>query len=374
MVRVGTVLVKVASRCNLGCGYCYVYEMADSGWSKQPKAMSEETVRALVRQLSAVAAAQEEPFEVVLHGGEPLLVGPTRFEAICRRLREALPARVGLGIQTNGVLLSEQVAATCVRHGISVSVSIDGPASVHDRHRPDKRGRPSHAAVLAGIERLRRHPGARGLLAGVLAVIDLESDPVEVYGFLKALEPGGIDFLFRDGNHDVLPPGKASVDSTEYGAWMARLLGHYLADRKPTPVRVLDEMLKRLMAPPGRAGSPREPDDAVLVIETDGSLSKNDTLKGAYEGADRFKGAWSVHDGELVDALGSSEFERYCLAQPPSSEACLACPDFGPCGGGTPAHRWTAARGFDNPSVFCTDQRHLVAAMRRRLAAHGIAT
>src|SRR5580698_8331947 len=113
MVRVGTVLLKLASRCNLGCAYCYVYEMADSGWALQPKTMSAETVRALTRQLSVVADRQREPFEVIFHGGEPLLVGPARFERICCELREALPSRVGLGVQTNGVLLSEQIAATC---------------------------------------------------------------------------------------------------------------------------------------------------------------------------------------------------------------------------------------------------------------------
>jgi len=142
---------------------------------------------------------------------------------------------------------------------------------------------------------------------------------------------------------------------------------------RPIPVRVLDEMLKLLMARSGRFGDRKEAEDAILIVETDGTLSKNDTLKGAYEGADRFNKTWSVHYDSLVEVLCSREFEEYCIAQPPSSKACLVCPDFGPCGGGTPAHRWAADNGFDNPSVFCADQRHLVAAMRRRLALHGTA-
>ncbi|MEJ0052131.1 MAG: radical SAM protein [Methylovirgula sp.] len=371
MLRVGTVIVKLASRCNLGCSYCYIYEMADSGWMHQPKIMSAETVRLLSRQLSAVAEKQQEPFEVIFHGGEPLLVGPVRFESICHELRGALPSQVSLGLQTNGVLLSEQIIGTCVRYGISVSVSIDGPAAVHDRHRPNRRGYPSHSSVLTGIKRLQSFPGSQGLLTGLLAVVDRDSDPIEVYEFLKSLKPNGIDLLLRDGNHDVLPPGKSSIHSTEYGSWMARLLDHYLRDTAPVPVRVLDEMLKLLMAPPGRFNGRKEPEDAVLVIETDGSLSKNDTLKCAYEGADRFAKARSVHNDCLVDVLCSAEFEEYCLAQPPSSQTCLACPDFGPCGGGTPAHRWASENGFDNPSVFCADQRYLVAAMRRHLAVFG---
>ena len=342
--------------------------MADSGWASQPKTMSAGTVRALATQLAALSQRQRAPFEVIFHGGEPLLIGAARFESVCRELREALPSGASLGMQTNGVLLSEGVARTCVRHAVSVSVSIDGPAAVHDRHRPDRRGRASHSAVVAGIERFKAFPGARSLFAGVLAVIDLGSDPVEVYEFLKSLKPGGIDFLFRDGNRDVLPPGKERIDSTEYGTWMARLLDHYLHDSDPVPVRVLDEMLKLLMTRQDHPARHEDAEDAILVVETDGTLSKNDTLKGAYEGADRFAGSWSVQD-DLDAVLLSPEFQRYSHAQPPSSATCLACPDFRPCGGGTPAHRWAAANGFDNPSVFCADQRHLVAAMRRRLGS-----
>ena len=33
-------IVKVHSRCNLSCSYCYVYEMADQAWRQQPKRMT----------------------------------------------------------------------------------------------------------------------------------------------------------------------------------------------------------------------------------------------------------------------------------------------------------------------------------------------
>ena len=33
-------ILKVHSRCNLSCSYCYVYEMADQGWRGLPKRMS----------------------------------------------------------------------------------------------------------------------------------------------------------------------------------------------------------------------------------------------------------------------------------------------------------------------------------------------
>src|ERR1700721_2969082 len=39
-------IVKVHSRCDLACDYCYMYEMADQSWRDQPRAMSEETADA----------------------------------------------------------------------------------------------------------------------------------------------------------------------------------------------------------------------------------------------------------------------------------------------------------------------------------------
>ncbi len=373
MQSVGTVLVKLASRCNLACSYCYVYEMADGGWRRQPKLMSPATVTVLAQQMASLAFHQGSGFELVFHGGEPLLVGPDRFAAACGELRAALPPSVTIGLQTNGLLLSDRVVASCVENGVTVSVSIDGTAASHDRHRPDRRGRASHAAVLAGIDRLRSHPGGAALFTGVLAVIDLSSDPVETYEALKSLGAGGMDLLFRDGNHDALPPGKSGPLSTEYGEWLATLLDHYLADPSPVPVRVLDEMLRVLLAH-GRSIPGRPAREAgLLVVETDGSLAKNDTLKAALDGADRFESPFSLHTHDVKDVIASREFADYVGAQPPGCGACLACPDYGPCGGGMPAHRWGAGRGFDNPSVFCADQRYLIAAIRGHLARRGLA-
>jgi uncharacterized protein len=74
-----TVLLKVASRCNLDCGYCYVYHMGDQGWREQPKLMSAAVLERVADRLGAQLRLQRTPFSVVLHGGEPLLLGPARL-------------------------------------------------------------------------------------------------------------------------------------------------------------------------------------------------------------------------------------------------------------------------------------------------------
>ena len=38
-------ILKIHSRCNLSCTYCYVYEMADRGWPDLPKRMDPAIAR-----------------------------------------------------------------------------------------------------------------------------------------------------------------------------------------------------------------------------------------------------------------------------------------------------------------------------------------
>jgi hypothetical protein len=44
-------IVKVHSRCDLSCNYCYVYEMADQSWRDQPCAMSGPTADMTARRI-----------------------------------------------------------------------------------------------------------------------------------------------------------------------------------------------------------------------------------------------------------------------------------------------------------------------------------
>jgi len=285
-------------------------------------------------------------------------------------LRCALPKPCGLHLQTNGVLLTPQMIDVLAEHGVGISISLDGPEQVHDRFRVDRRGRGSHARVTAVIKRVLAHPRGSDLFSGVLAVVDPRSDPNEVYSFLKSTGAPSIDFLYRDGNHSMLPFGKSEIHSTEYGSWMSRVLDLYLADRTPPRIRILDDMLKLLFGGVGSKEGIGVTDFGIVVIDTDGSIRKNDTLKSAYGSADHFAKAWSVFEDRLVDVIGTPEFENYHIAQRPTSEVCLSCPELGVCGGGMPVHRWSAERGYNNPSVFCADQMILIARMRHWIARH----
>jgi uncharacterized protein len=366
---IDTVLLKTASRCNLDCIYCYVYNMADDGWRDQPKRMSPEVIQAVITQLGALSHAQNEPLSIVMHGGEPLMLGLQAMSSLVAGLRHGLRSDAGLHVQTNGVLLTDAFIALFARYEVGVSISFDGPADVHDANRLDRRSRGSYDRVAAAITRLCQHLQGKKLFSGVLAVVDPTSDAHAVYQALKSTGAPGFDVLYRDGNRSRLPYGKAGVDTTEFGQWMAQLLHHYLRDETPPRIRVLDDMIRLLLGGESRKEGVGLTAFGIVVIDTDGSVTKNDTLKVAHQSADRFEKPWSVLTDDLIKIVGSAQFAAYHQLQRPTSFACLTCADLRVCGGGMPAHRWSDEAGYDNPSVFCADQKLLIAEMRRYLVA-----
>ena len=154
---------------------------------------------------------------------------------------------------------------------------------------------------------------------------------------------------------------------------MVQLLNLYLNDPAPITIRVLDDMLKLLIG----GGATKEgiglSDFGILIFDTDGAITKNDTLKSAYDGADRFAAKWKTGGETVLDLVGSEEYRRYHNLQKPTSSACLRCPELQVCGGGMTVHRWNDSNGYDNPTVYCADQLLLIRSMRNRLKQFGLA-
>jgi uncharacterized protein len=357
---IDTVLIKVASRCNINCTYCYVYNMGDDNWSKLSKFMSNETIDGICVSLSEIKENQVLPFSIVLHGGEPLLLGNVRLNSLLEKIRKVLPESYPISIQTNGVLISDELLDICSHYRVTVAVSIDGPQEIHDRYRISHSGKGTFDDVMKGLTILKNHRDSDFLNTGLLAVINPESNPKEVYEFYKSIDATSLDFLYKDGNHDNLPVGKSSLDSTEYGSWMLGLLQAYLFDSDPISIRVLDDMIKVILGGIVSKEGLGVTDYGILIIDTDGTVMKNDTLKSSFNGADKFLKPVNVKNDRLMDFLKTKEFSDYRKLQKPTNETCINCELLSICGGGMILHRYSNDNGFNNSSVYCSDQKFLI--------------
>jgi uncharacterized protein len=346
--------------------------MGDDGWQKMPSLISPATTRALSAALKNLVADQSIPFATVLHGGEPLMLGARKLRELLKSLRESLPGTHPICMQTNGMLITDEILQICTYYSVSISVSIDGPKLINDQFRIDHKGKGTFDKIVAGITLLREHEAADFLFAGLLCVINPHSAPSKIYTFLKDLGARSIDFLYRDGNHSVLPFGKESFDSTEYGDWLCTLLTIYLSDRTAPKIRFLDDLIRLELGSTGTKEGLGMTDYGIAIIETDGTITKNDTLKSTFNGADQFNENWSIYNHRLSEVFNSDEFKQYYAMQRASSSTCLSCEYLNTCGGGMPLHRWSNENSYDNPSIYCSDQKKIINTVRNRLRTEGL--
>jgi uncharacterized protein len=352
-------VLKICGLCDLSCDHCYVYEHADQSWQRKPKAIAEATVVQAARRISEHARQHKlSSVSVVLHGGEPLLLGPRRLRDLLAALRREIDpvTRLFLTVHTNGVRLTPELCDLFSQYQVRVGVSLDGDLAANDRHRRFANGRSSHALVLQALELLRT-PKYRHLYAGILCTVDVANDPLAVYQALLAERPPRLDLLLPHATWDSPPPG-GSREPVPYARWLGRIHSQWVADGYPVPIRLFDSLLA---AGQGRtSGSEATGLDPVdlLVIETDGSWEQADSLKTAFDGAPATGCDVFSHSADEAAAHPGVAARRAGLAA--LAAECRACPLVASCGGGLFAHRYSSKNGFANPSVYCEDLKVLI--------------
>lgn len=363
--RITSFLVKLASRCNLDCDYCYVYHHADQGWRSLPRLLSADDREAFASRLAEYAAeAGLKRAAVIFHGGEPLLAGADTIVSFTRRLREAVGPDVELevGLQTNGLLLTDVVLDALETERIAVSLSFDGPREVNDLHRTTRRGRSSYEKVAAALERLKRRPDT---FAGVIAVIDPSVSPETLLEFFSGHAPPKVDFLLPDSHHGHLPPGR-DADPQLYERWLIEAFDLWF-DRYPElRVRTFEALLDAVAGLSSGTDAFGLGDVSLITIETDGTYHDLDVLKVVGDGATRLEG--SVRDTPIVAVAGSPAIaaHRRLLSKDGLSPVCRECAVVDVCGGGSVPHRFGDG-GFENPTIYCREMKSLIAHVRQRL-------
>ncbi|MET7880444.1 FxsB family cyclophane-forming radical SAM/SPASM peptide maturase [Micromonospora profundi] len=348
-------MLKVHSRCDLSCDHCYVYRHADQSWRSRPVRISPATVRVAARRIAEHAREHGLPVvRVVLHGGEPLLLGAAGLREVLAVLRAAITPATSLDLrmQTNGVLLDEELCQLLVDYDVQVGVSFDGDRAANDRHRVFAHGGSSHDHVRRALALLRR-PEHRTSYAGILCTVDVRNDPDRVYEALLSERPPRVDLLLPHATWDR-PPDRLGLGPTPYADWLGRIHRRWVDDGRPMSIRLFEALRSGGGGTEALGLAPAD----VLVIEADGSWEQADSLKVAYPGAagtgfDVFGHSVDEAAGHPGIAIRQEGVDGLCAT-------CQVCPVVDRCGGGLYAHRWRTGSGFDNPSVYCADLLRLI--------------
>lgn len=358
MTVITSAILKVASRCNLNCTYCYMYNLVDQSYKLQPKTVAYLTIDNTFKWIQTHCRNHKlKSFHLILHGGEPLLAGKEKIRYIgmkARRVKEQDNIRVSLSLLTNSILLDKEWLDIFNKHDIGFSISIDGPIAYHDRFRLNRNKEGSHGVVEKWIKYLISHPSKCPTFGkSALTVIHPDMDGKVLIRYFYALGLKKIDFLLPDQNHNYGSIDYPKPDGT--GLYSKVLTNAYrewrMIDDPSFKVRKFDLLILSLLGVPVSLDSIGNGPIKVFTIETNGEIEAVDSMKVC---GDHFtKSGININDPDYVNVehiplikLGI-EKDNYVHAD------CMQCTYYKMCGGGYLPHRFH--NGNFTKTVYCAD-------------------
>ncbi len=292
--------------CNLNCDYCFYLTKRSLYPDEKSFKMTEDVLANLTKQYIEAQPDSTPEINFGWQGGEPTLMGVDFFrKAIALQKKYARPGlRVTNGLQTNGVLLDEEWAEFLHQEHFLVGLSIDGPETLHNTFRRDKRGRGSFAAVMKGLESLRKHK----VEFNTLTVVQRNNadHAAEVYDFLKSIGSTFLQFIpiVEPIGHGLA--GERSVQPEQYGQFMNKIFDRWLKkDVGKIFVQKFDVMLGVVMGYPASLCVHSDVCGRSVALEHNGDLYSCDH----FADPDHYLG--NITDSslaEMVDAKTQSEF------------------------------------------------------------------
>jgi uncharacterized protein len=343
---IAQLLIKVAARCNIDCSYCYWFR--DAAVYGQPKLMSEKVLQQLLRRIDEhVVKHSLAEFPLILHGGEPMLWGIENFNRIaeaCAAISARTKCSIPIAVTTNGILIDEAWLDCFEGHNISVAISLDGPAHIHDSHRRTFQGTGTHADV----ERAARMLLSRDICLSALAVCNPAHDPMEYVDFFAECGIASYDIMIPDATVGENPPSIAAFYKGLFDLWLKAN-----SRKRTVDIRIVTDMVSALIgndAPTEGVGyKPVE----LCTVMTDGTVEAHDVLRIAGDGVT--KTSFNVFEHAIDEVRNEPRWQAAREASINLCAKCRQCKFMHACGGGYLPHRFSKENGYDNPSAYCDD-------------------
>ena len=350
------VMVKPAGpRCNISCAYCYYLEKEGLYPEERKFRMSGAVLESYIRShIETQAAAGFGEITFTWQGGEPTMLGVDFFRRVVALQKALRPpgSRIRNALQTNGILVDSEWAEFLKEHDFLVGISLDGPAPLHDRYRRDRAGRPTHAAVMRGLEMLR----AQGVAFNVLCSVHRHNalKPKEVYTFLRDAGARFIQFIPiverltpegtlagppRPGREEALRPAPWSVSPAAFGKFLCDVFDLWIRrDVGRVFVQFFDVQLGLWLGLPSSLCVFAEECGPALALEHNGEVFACDHYVYPEYRLGRLPGDCLA---DLAQAPRRREFGRAKART--LVRQCRECAYLFACHGGCPKHRFARA-------------------------------
>lgn len=178
--------------CNNACGYCYNGNFRNV--CKTPNhIISMSTIAMIFSQISPYLRSKY--LTVVWHGGEPLLAGKDFYKEVFSIQQKYSEGNYKIinAIQTNGTLIDEEWVELFKRYKVGPSVSVDGPANLHNKIRIFSDGTGTYQKAMEGYNLIRDNNVNCGLLM-VITKYNIDH-PDEIWKWIVDNKVKHMDFL-----------------------------------------------------------------------------------------------------------------------------------------------------------------------------------
>ncbi|MDH6168110.1 uncharacterized protein M2282_003261 [Variovorax boronicumulans] len=336
-------LVKLVSACNINCDYCY--------WFRDPDVlagrltMSNEVTKALAEKLQEHLTQHSIPrFEILFHGGEPLLFPKRRFLRLCETLKRIgtdCGTEISFSLTTNGTLIDDEWCALFCALNVAVTLSYDGPS--HDKHRVQKDGGGTAASTVRGM----RHLAKFGLSFGCLSVGDAAADPVEYYLHMKQLGIRHFDVLLPDASW-------TNSNVASIAPFLTGLFDHWYdhAESDGVSIRTFSAIIRGLLGLNTEVESYGYGPIITTTLLPSGALEPLDVLRS--NGGGFTQTAVNILEHPLQSIRSDPNWLAIAYQSTDLCKKCKECRYSESCGGGFFPHRWSGT-SFKNESRYCSD-------------------
>lgn len=346
-----------------------MYNLDDSSYMEQPPLMSYDVAERIIKKTCENCIENNiNEFLFAFHGGEPFMHHKDFFEYFVVSAREFFPDNISLyfAVQSNGTLITKEIASICNELKIQIGISLDGTKEINDLNRLYRNGKSTFSDVLKGINNSLLFPYHKKTL-GLLTVINLDSDPIDLYNLIKQIRVPRFDLLFPYFTYDTFPYSDKLSDTnyTPYADWLIKLFDRWFDDNEQPDIRMFSGFVRCFFGeeyPNDFFGNFK---NGLLVIETNGEIEPIDYLKAC--GEEFTKTGLNILHNNLSEAYDSELINLYYNSHNILCTACELCPINNICGGANLTSRYSKENGFNNTSIYCKDVMKLISYIQNRI-------
>jgi uncharacterized protein len=337
------VVLQSSNLCNLDCFYCKLPER------KTHLRMNPNSIGLIFTNLLIDNLLQPK-VTICWHLGEPLTLDLSWYRQAHAALEEVLPSEFAprLMFQTNGTLLTAKWCEFFAEKGIEIGLSLDGPAVVHDAHRPDWAGHSSHEKTIRGLNLLQRH----NIPYYIIAVLDksILKSGKNFYAYFKDLGVRRLCLNVEESEGLEISRFLRDPDAPKFlERFFLELYEVVSNDPDPMWIREIDHMQRAILV--GDLQHTRSQETIlgkVLTILQNGDVlgftpgfaTLPETERRQFVLGNVLRGPLSQHvQREALAELKTQVSDTVARCR-------QLCEFHSICGGGSPAHRWSEHRNL----------------------------